>query len=95
MAYFTRNQAMLESKRLMILPYMHERKIRINKMKNDCSYFYTMLEESAFEVDIDLKKKLHTHQGSIKTIISMDLSRCRYSVFSESALLLNKVNFYH
>jgi hypothetical protein len=84
MAYFTRNQVLLEPKRLMILPYMHERKIRINKMKNNCSYFYMMLEEQTYMMNYALKSKIaHIHKETVKMIVSMDMTRFKYSVFSE------------
>ena len=95
MAYFTRNQLLLQPKKLIVLPYMHERKIRINRMKNNCSYFYTAIQEPSHMIDKSLKEKLNLDDSRQKAdmIVSMDLTRCKYSIFSMNLLLLNKVNF--
>ena len=44
MAYFTRNKRFLKPNKLIILPYLHERKIYLNKMKPTSQYFYTSLK---------------------------------------------------
>ena len=44
MAYFTRNKRFYKPNRLIILPYLHERKIYLNKMKQTSQYFYTTLK---------------------------------------------------
>jgi hypothetical protein len=79
---------------------MHERKIRINRMKNNCSYFYTTLQEKVYMIERTLKDKMNLEEGGDGTkvlkadmIVSMDLTRYKYSVFSQNLLLLNKVNF--
>ena len=46
MAYFTRNARLYKPNRLVILPYLHERKIYLNKMKPTSKYFYTTLKKS-------------------------------------------------
>lgn len=46
LAYFTRNEKLQKANDLVILPYLHERRIYLNKMKPDCKYFYTSIRES-------------------------------------------------
>lgn len=53
MAYFTRNKRFYKPSRLIILPYLHERKIYLNKMKPANKYFYTTLKMK-FEDDIQV-----------------------------------------
>ena len=44
MAYFTRNKKWYKPNKLIIMPYLHERKVYLNKMKPTSQYFYTSLK---------------------------------------------------
>mmetsp|Transcript_16686 Transcript_16686/g.25715 ORF Transcript_16686/g.25715 Transcript_16686/m.25715 type:complete len:209 (+) Transcript_16686:932-1558(+) len=44
--YFTRNMSSLSPMRLIILPFLHERKLYINRIDRNHKYFYTVIEES-------------------------------------------------
>lgn len=42
--YFLANQTFRNPYKLVVLPYLHERKLYINKMKPHCKYFYSAFE---------------------------------------------------
>jgi hypothetical protein len=41
LAYVILNNKVMKPKKLMIVPYLHERKIYLNRMKQNTSYFYS------------------------------------------------------
>lgn len=43
MFYFTRNSSKLKPKRILMLPFLHERKVYLNRMKDKHQYFYTVI----------------------------------------------------
>jgi hypothetical protein len=43
--YFTSNKQMMMPMRLIMIPFLHERKIYLNKSKPGHKYFYTVIEE--------------------------------------------------
>lgn len=42
-AYIMLNNEKLSCKRLLIIPYLHERRVYLNRMKQNTNYFYTSL----------------------------------------------------
>ena len=44
MAYFTYNQKYSKPMKMIILPYLHERRIYLNKMKPGKKYYYTFFK---------------------------------------------------
>ena len=93
MAYFMINPQKHLSKKLIIVPYMHERKIYLNKQKAGNQYFYTVIDEAPEEKVFDESNNLIKNTGHSKFIISMDIDRKLYYVMSEKGILLNKVDF--
>lgn len=45
MFYYTRNANKLKPKRVLMLPFLHERKVYLNRMKDKHQYFYTVIQE--------------------------------------------------
>ncbi len=43
--YFTRDASRLSAMRMIILPFLHERKLYINRIDRNHRYFYTVIEE--------------------------------------------------
>lgn len=43
-AYIMLNNESLSCKRLLILPYLHERRVYLNRMKQNTNYFYTTVQ---------------------------------------------------
>ena len=61
------------------MPFIHERKVYLNRMKERHEYFYTVMDPQC------------KHGAQI--IISIDFSRYIYFVYSMSGILLGKVDF--
>ena len=78
--------AQLSPMRMIILPFLHERKLYINRIDRNHKYFYTVIEESN---DKDI-----TNQSATTTLfVAMDTTVSKYMVYSERAILLNTVDF--
>ena len=93
MAYFLINPKKHLSKKLIVVPYMHERKIYLNKQKPGNQYFYTVIDEVPEEKVFDESNNRIPDAGHSKYIISMDIDRQLYYVMSDKGILLNKVDF--
>jgi hypothetical protein len=93
MAYFMINPKKHLSKKLIVVPFMHERKIYLNKQKPGNQYFYTVIEEAPEEKVFDDSNNFIKNAGHSKYIISMDIDRQLYYVMSDKGILLNKVDF--
>ena len=89
-AYILHNQN-LQPNRLCILPYLHERKIFLNRIKQNTKYFYTSLT-SVIHDCTGVAGKDNAHK-TIAYIFAFNLTESKYYVYSEKGLLLNRVNF--
>lgn len=81
--YLTRNPDSHKPFKLIILPYLHERKIYLNPMKPRNNYFYTALEDL----------KVTATDSATTLMIAMDLTASKYFLYSEGGLLQHRVNF--
>jgi hypothetical protein len=54
MIYYTRNPVALTPKKVLMLPFLHERKVYLNRMKEGNSYFYTVIEENIDNIHDDI-----------------------------------------
>lgn len=94
LSYFTSNRKMMMPMRIVMMPYMHERKIYLNKTKPGYKYFYTVIEEDYGDYSegtlADAYKK---HAGKIKLIVSLCPGLDCYFVYDINGLLLNKVSY--
>jgi len=68
----------LEPTQLIILPYLHERKIFLNRVKFNTNYFYTSIEH---ELDLD------------PTIVCFNLTESKMYWYSEKGILLNRIKY--
>jgi hypothetical protein len=85
-AYIIQNQVDFTPKKLMILPYLHERKIYLNRIKMNTDYFYTSI------------KSCLNHEGhdcTNNSIICMKKNEreYKYYVYSHRGVLKNRINF--
>jgi hypothetical protein len=77
LAFVILNNHELAPKQLLILPYLHERKIYLNRIKKNTKYFYTTSQSG----DSDSK------------IFAINLTESKYYIYSEKGLLLNRVKY--
>lgn len=77
-----------------MLPYLHERKVYLNRLKNNTKYFYTTKQEEII-VSQDFEKQ--ENQEIVKevksTIFAFNISESKMYVYSEEGLLLNRMEF--
>ena len=94
LAYFTGNKKTMMPMRIIMLPFLHERKVYLNKTKAGHKYFYTVIEEeygdSAAGTFAEVYRK---HAGKVKMIISLCPGLNCYFVYDINGLLIKKVSF--
>ena len=89
-AYIILNKS-LKPKRLIMLPYLHERKIFLNRMKQNTKYFYTSKQTILHECSG--MQENDTIQKVISYIFAFNLTESKYYVYSEKGMLLNRYDF--
>lgn len=89
MAYLTRDQRHMEPSRVVILPFLHERKLYINKMESHHKYFY-------FTITATDKKLASREKVSKRNLmVCMDITSMTYRVYTERGILINEFSFKH
>jgi hypothetical protein len=91
MAYISVNPRKFLPKKLMVIPFMHERKIYLNKQKPGHRYFYTTIEEVPEDQIFDAQNQFVNAWGnkaadSSRYIISMDIDGDMYYVMSDKGI---------
>lgn len=77
------NQTHRQPLKLIVMPYMHERRLYLNKMKDTNKYFYTIFEDDNADYwaeDSEIKRKTNY-------IVALDLTGHKGFVYSEGGLL--------
>ena len=88
MVYISSNQKLLKPKRIIILPYLHERKIYLNQIEMNHKYFYNVVEERDIgDSDNSGDQQMHT------LIFAINCTKHNYQVYSERGLLLRVVKY--
>ena len=70
-------------KRLILMPYLHERKIFLNRKKRNTEYFYTSIESGGCSVH----PQRHSH------IFAYNLTESKFYSYSEKGILENRIEF--
>mmetsp|Transcript_1931 Transcript_1931/g.2766 ORF Transcript_1931/g.2766 Transcript_1931/m.2766 type:complete len:509 (+) Transcript_1931:3115-4641(+) len=73
------NPVKLLPSRVVIVPYLHEKRIYLNRNKTNTEYFYTSIEQYS-----------HSKQRSI---VCVNLSESKYYIYSQRGLLRNRIDF--
>ena len=83
----------------MILPYLHERRIYLNRIKVNTNYYYNTIYKSLDQDKeiISLTSKLETNDvievKKTPFIVCMNLSEHKLYTYSESGLLVNRFEY--
>ena len=93
--YLLSNQRHKKPFKIMMLPYLHERKIYLNSMKPDKQYFYTAIKERPGNIFGEDAKMNNTLMSGplVNYMVSIDISSNKYFVYSEGGLLFNRVDY--
>ena len=78
-----------------MLPFLHERKVFLQKNSPDCEYFYTVLDEEVSSSDKMFSGLNNDESGGLfqSLNVAMNLTKNKYAVYSETGILLQRVNY--
>ena len=79
--YVSTNSKLLNPFHLMILPFLHERKLYLNRTKKNCDYFYCTIRRRVSE----------DHAQTF--FVTMNLTESKYYVYSQMGILKKRVDF--
>lgn len=88
--YLISNQVQRQPMKLIVMPYMHERKLFLNKMKETNKYFYTIFTDD----DKDVFKE-NQQERQMNYIISLDITGHKGFIYSEGGLLYDRFDYNH
>lgn len=74
------------------MPYLHERKIYLNRIKKNTQYFYTSIEHCT-ETAIPDKPLAAPHKSHHHDIIALNISESKYYFYTEKGILQYRVDF--
>ena len=80
LAYIVLNNQDLKPKKMIIVPYLHERKIYLNRMKQNTNYFYSSKQ-------VEFEEKIKTQ------LFAFNITEHKFYVYSEKGLLLNRIDY--
>ena len=96
LVYIMRNPKHLKKARIMVLPYLHQKRLYLNRKKMNTEYFYTSIRQ---EIPSYIKHMVSSDEyralQAMKSIISINLTESKYYVFSARGILRNRVKFSH
>ena len=86
MAFVRSNSTKYWALKAIVLPFLHERRILLDKMQKFHKYFYFVLENDSSEEKFG---------GTANNIffIAMDVTNFSYKVFNDRILLVRQVDF--
>jgi hypothetical protein len=82
----------LVPKRVMIMPYLHERKIFLNRIKKNTQYFYTSIQHEV-EIPAPDDSKVPPVKKYHYDFIAVNITESKYYVYSEKGILEHRVDF--
>lgn len=84
MMYIIKSKKTEACRKLLTTPYLHERKIMLNKTKEDNEYFFTTFDRTETE-----------SKANISCLLSMNITDSKYYIYSLKGNLRERVNFKH
>ena len=83
-AYIMSNREKYSEMKVLFMPYLHEKKIYLNRQKINTDYFYTSYET----VVPDGMETI-----PVTSIISINITESKMYAYSQNGLLINRINF--
>lgn len=94
LVYIIKSPSKFKVSRFMVLPYLHENRIYLNRKKVNTEYFYTAIDP---ECPVYFKnlygQALFNKYQRQKSIMCMNLSESKYYIYSERGILRNRIDF--
>ena len=81
-----------EPTKVLVLPYLHERSVNLNKLKPNTKYFYTLVDTQE-KLTKGLLESLKDTYISRTTVICMNLTEYKYHVYSTKGALISRIVF--
>ena len=88
LAYIIENKIDKTTSKVKFVPYLHERRVYLNRQKMNTQYFYTTIETCIEEEDAQCEK-----EDSFTSIVSINLTESKMYVYSQNGVLFNRENF--
>jgi hypothetical protein len=76
LAYIVSNKESFTTQKIIMMPYLHENKIYLNRTKDYNDYFYTSIETNIEDEENE------TGTNTLTSIICINLTESKYSVYS-------------
>jgi hypothetical protein len=86
--YIISNKEIYSTLKIILMPYLHENKIYLNREKINTNYFYTSME-----TELNPLQSEDNDSCSITSIICVNITEAKFFVFSQSGLLIKNYNF--
>ena len=88
LVYLTKNLKSLKPNKIKILPFLHDRQIRLSRTNQSSDYFYTAIRETP-ELD-----KTGQQMEAATRFITMNISEHKYYVYSQGGILRKRVHYW-
>lgn len=88
--YLVSNQPFRKPYKLIILPYLHERRLYLNNLKPSSKYFYTIFENWEHSKE---KNASGQFRKIVKYMVVMDVTGNKFFIYSEGGLLIHRFTF--
>jgi hypothetical protein len=90
MGYFAIDTTLMSPMRMVLLPFLHERKLYLNRMIPGQKFFYFTIE---IKKDA-LFHSIHNEGPKVKILmVCLNVSAKNYTIYSERGILINKVDY--
>ena len=94
LCYIVQDPTNFTTCRMMILPYLHEKKIFLNRDKPNSQYFYTSFyQELPSYFKTELGVEAYNLINNQKTIVAMNLTESKFYTYSKRGILRNRFDF--
>ena len=84
-AYITSNRKTYSEMKIYMTPYLHEKKIFLNRQKLNTDYFYTSFATTV--------KEKGDSEISVTSIIAINLTESKMYAYSQNGRLINRIAF--
>ena len=87
----------LEPQRIMIVPYLHDKRIYLHRQKPNNKYFYTSIETHVDEgmKNIGKSKDIAKSDDSLTAIVCLNQTANMYHIYSQKGVLVNQFAYGH
>jgi len=94
MLYIIKSTESKSCSRMLIVPYLHEKKIFLHRAKHNTQYFYTsFFQECPSVLKHEIGLEVYNLVNKQKSIMAMNLHESKFYLYSQRGVLRNRINF--